>query len=268
MGKRGFTLIELVVVVAILSFLMAFSMPMLRQSREQAKSSICYSNIRQLLTVLCAYENENNSFPYGFNDDRSLPKPHGGYTGYMQSTPPGWWWFNYVGSLYDEVDKSTTILRCPSSRLTNHELQTSLVCGNYGINQSICKNLHCINGNGREEFKGNPLSSGEVKHPGNTLLVLDSGYALINWWHATEQPPYPLGTSFIQDTSYVPGLKINAEREFRPGQETDAILGRHPRKKVNIGFVDSHAERRKADDLLVEELDGRYKNRSPLWSPK
>jgi prepilin-type processing-associated H-X9-DG protein len=66
----------------------------------------------------------------------------------------------------------------------------------------------------------------------------------------------------------VPGLKINKDKHLMPGQEQDAIDGRHPNKTVNVGFADGHVARKKADDLFVEKTADAYTNRSPLWIPE
>jgi prepilin-type processing-associated H-X9-DG protein len=112
------------------------------------------------------------------------------------------------------------------------------------------------------------LCSGGISRAGETLFVVDSGYSMINWWHATDAPPVSLNNTMIEDAAYIPGLWINIDRELWPGQEQDAINGRHPNKGVNVGFADGHISRVKADDLLVEETGGNYKNLSPPWLPK
>ena len=158
------------------------------------------------------------------------------------------------------------LLWCPSRQVTVPLLKTNVLCGNYGVNLSICKNSNDIPIR-EEEFVGTPLCSEDISRPGETLLVIDSGYSLISWWHATDIPPVPPGRS-REDTSYVPGLHINADRYVWPGQEEDAINGRHPNKTVNVGFVDGHVEKRKAESLFVEKTADGYKNKSPLWQPK
>jgi prepilin-type processing-associated H-X9-DG protein len=120
----------------------------------------------------------------------------------------------------------------------------------------------------REEFVGKPLSSASIPHPGQTLLITDSGYSLISWWHATNVPPVTLGNKIIEDAAYVPGLKINKERQLWPGQEGDAIYGRHPNKTANVGYADGHTDIIKADELFVEKTANSYRNKSPLWQPK
>src|SRR5437016_13246813 len=45
---RGFTLIELLVVIAIIAVLAAILFPVFAQAREQARSTVCVSNSRQI----------------------------------------------------------------------------------------------------------------------------------------------------------------------------------------------------------------------------
>ncbi|MCJ7730510.1 MAG: hypothetical protein MUO27_11635, partial [Sedimentisphaerales bacterium] len=177
-------------------------------------------------------------------------------------------WFNYLEGLYENYMGRRTVLRCPSKNLQHPKLGDDILCGNYGVNLSICK--MSSGRKSRKEFIGEPLISIEVPRPSQTLLVLDSGYAIISWWHAADEPPVTLGNSIIEDTAYVPGLRINKDRLLWPGggQNYDALLGRHPRKTVNIGFLDGHVGRSSADDLLVEKNSDGYKNLVPLWRPK
>jgi prepilin-type processing-associated H-X9-DG protein len=127
-----------------------------------------------------------------------------------------------------------------------------------------------IGGKYTEEFLGEPLTDTQVTHPSQTLLLLDSGYAVICWWHATDVVPVTPDSNNIEDTAYVPGLKINKARLLwsKGGQEYDAIYGRHPRKTVNVGYVDGHVARIEADELMVEKTSDDYKNVVPLWRSK
>jgi prepilin-type processing-associated H-X9-DG protein len=104
-------------------------------------------------------------------------------------------------------------------------------------------------------------------YPTQTLLIVDSSYCIISWWHVTDVPPVTLDNT-IEDTAYIPGLEINKDRDLWAGQEEDAVDGRHPNKTVNIGYVDGHSGRTRANDLLVKKTVDAYTNKSPLWSPK
>lgn len=264
MKRGGFTLIELFVVIVIVILLMAMSVPSLQNSRQQAGVTVCGFNIKQLTLGLLTYETDNQILPYGFHYT-STPPP-GGYPGSATTDKMGWWWFNYIGGFYNKAESRKSVLHCPSKRLRDPRLKNNILCSNYGVNQSICKSS-----SGREshwEFVGTPLSTAEISHASQTLLVVDSGYSLINWWHATDIPPVALDDTIIEDTAYIPGLKINAERDLWPGQEGDAINGRHLNETVNVGFADGHLSHVKADDLFVEEISGSYINLSPLWLPE
>jgi prepilin-type N-terminal cleavage/methylation domain-containing protein/prepilin-type processing-associated H-X9-DG protein len=57
--RSGFTLIELLVVVAILALLIAILLPALRRAREQAKTTVCLSNQRNLALAFVMYADEN-----------------------------------------------------------------------------------------------------------------------------------------------------------------------------------------------------------------
>jgi prepilin-type processing-associated H-X9-DG protein len=192
-----------------------------------------------------------------------LFEPPGGYPGGLGYDRRGWWWFNFIEDFYKKFDSKTTAVRCPSKRLSNPSLKNNILCSNYGVNESICKSS-----NGRPnwaEFIGMPLRSSNIPRSGETLLLVDSGYSIISWWHATDEPPVVLGNATIEDAAYIPGLWINKDRNLWPGQEQDAINGRHPNKTVNVGFADGHVSRTKADDLFVEKIGSGYKNKSPLW---
>jgi prepilin-type processing-associated H-X9-DG protein len=210
------------------------------------------------------YETENDTFPYAF-DESPLCPPLGGYPGNSAFDRKGLWWFNYISDYSRKNKGRKTPLWCPSRRIRDLKFNYVLH-GNYGVNRSICKSPDDIQSH-REEFVGTPLSSSDIPHPGQTLLIVDSGYSLISWWHVTNIPPVLL-SSTIEDTAYVPGLEINKDKNLWPGQEWDAVNGRHPNRTVNIGFVDGHVSRKKADVLFVEKIAEDYKNKSSLWQPK
>ncbi len=265
MKRSCFTLIELLVVIATLTLLIAILLPSLQSSRQNAKAVLCGSNIKQLVFRLTMYETENGTFPYAYSKPSWGP-PLGGYAGNSAFDRKGWWWFNYISN-YSRKNKDTkAVLWCPSRQVKDTRLQNYVLHGNYGVNRSICKSFDDIQSR-RKELVRTPLSSSDILHPGQTLLIVDSGYSLISWWHVTDVPPVLLGST-IEDSAYVPGLQINKKKELWLGQEWDAVNGRHPNKSVNVGFADGHVSRKKADDLFVEKMADDYKNKSPLWLPE
>ncbi len=264
MKRSCFTLVELLVVIATIALLVAILLPALRSSRQRAKTVLCSSNIKQLTVGLFMYETENHTLPYGFHN--TFIPPPGGFPGYIQYDRIGWWWFNHIVDYSASDSGRTSAIWCPSRQIRNPQLEDNVLCGNYGVNRSICKSSDDIQLH-REEFVGTPLRSSDIPHPSQTLLIVDSGYSIISWWHVTDVAPVSLGST-IEDTAYVPGLGINKDKDLWLGQEQDAIDGRHPNKTINVGFADCHLSRTKSNDLFVEKTADIYKNRTPLWSPK
>ena len=58
--RKGFTLIELLVVIAIIALLMSIVMPVLRKVKEQARRTVCSSNLRQWGITMQNYMSDNN----------------------------------------------------------------------------------------------------------------------------------------------------------------------------------------------------------------
>ena len=61
--RRGLTLVELLVVVAIIGALLALLLPAVQSARESARRVQCGNNLKQLSLATLAYENSNGNFP-------------------------------------------------------------------------------------------------------------------------------------------------------------------------------------------------------------
>lgn len=72
--KRAFSLIELLVVMAIIGILAAFLLPVLRQAKEKARGAVCLNNLHQVNLATRMYAEDHNDavvLPSGFVNSRT-----------------------------------------------------------------------------------------------------------------------------------------------------------------------------------------------------
>lgn len=58
-NNRAFTLVELLIVIGIIALLVAILLPALNQARASARTVACASNVRQVMTAITLYANDN-----------------------------------------------------------------------------------------------------------------------------------------------------------------------------------------------------------------
>ncbi len=92
--RRGFTLIEHLVVIAINDILIALLLPAVQQAREAARRSQCQNNLKQIGLAMHNYHDTHKVFPPGFI----------GGTGATGATPAtGWAWGTFILPFMDQA---------------------------------------------------------------------------------------------------------------------------------------------------------------------
>ena len=245
--RRGFSLIELIVVMVVLLLLLAVLLPSLHSGKESGLAVACTNHLQQLSLIAAIYDQDNLSFPHGFCalPEYLDPPPPGGFPGDHSYDRIGWWWFHFM-----EIEDLSRdgILWCPARKRMSPPIENNILCSNYGMNYAIGR---WASSRIVEEFRGPAIRKSQLRQPAQALLFTDSGYALISRNAATEGIPDPFDNLSRVSSFFLPGLEINKDREIHEEQVTDAVKGRHPHLTVNIAYADSHIQREKAEQLYV-----------------
>lgn len=142
----GFTLIEVLVVVAIIALLVAILLPALAKAREQARCSMCLSNLKQMGTGITMYTFDNKSslpgplHPMLMKDTWDTFYKGTSENGQEYSSTSGWYRRSnllfYIRRYFSEKSKAGTmtdrIASCPTGEaLTLANVKKLLESGGY-----------------------------------------------------------------------------------------------------------------------------------------
>ena len=121
---RAFTLIELLIVIAIIALLAALIFPVFERSREQGRSTVCLSNIRQTGTSIQLYvQDHDETYPMNRFPDEAHPEGKCVLTGnapYPISTSED----NKINwrRVVQPYIKSKQVMTCPSNPYLNNSI--------------------------------------------------------------------------------------------------------------------------------------------------
>jgi prepilin-type N-terminal cleavage/methylation domain-containing protein/prepilin-type processing-associated H-X9-DG protein len=125
LGRRGFTLVELLVVVAIIGILVGLLLPAVNASRESARRARCLVNLSQLTLALQNYQNTHDVYPPG------VANP----TGPVQNLPSGYhhgWLVQILPYLdrgdFDGMIDDTAGIYAPTNLPARRAVLASLIC--------------------------------------------------------------------------------------------------------------------------------------------
>lgn len=154
MRKKGFTLVELLAVISIISLLMSILIPSLNKAREQAKEVICTSTLRQTALIMHMYLNDNNEyFPYWLS----------------LTNPPRFWGDCLAGYI-----KNFDSIKCPSDR-SAFEVPFYSIDRKLPISYGYNKRFGYILASGKAISSNYSLRKQiELKMPSNIFILADT----------------------------------------------------------------------------------------------
>ena len=158
--KAGFSLIELLAVIAVVGILVAIILPVTNSVRNSARITKSLSNLRQLAAGMQMYSTDNQGFyPIGYHEspsddelskyinDRGLDpgfKPYGGASNYSN----GLIWYQQIAPYIDEIIRpgnADSILVSPFTE-DSVEQSSSIVYCSYSVHGAISPNVSFADG--------------------------------------------------------------------------------------------------------------------------
>jgi prepilin-type N-terminal cleavage/methylation domain-containing protein/prepilin-type processing-associated H-X9-DG protein len=214
---RAFSLVELLVVVAIIALLISILMPALNRAREQANRTTCLSNLRQIGMGFHMYTADNRGFM-----PRCAPRP--GYAMmdhdwiFYRDRPDGRTIADspicrYLGSFRPEV------FRCPSE-----DVWTRMTGFQPYYYYSYCMNSYLGTRANLNFSSADTVNLSIVRRPSEMIIAVEEDERSIN------------------DGAWGPAWDWLAIRHERERKLPDNGPSSNPQARGNAAFVDGHAD--------------------------
>lgn len=214
--RSGFTLVEVLVVAALVALLAAIALPVLSSAREKGRSATCQAHQKQILLAVAQYATDADSF---------LPRMY-----YHEGQQIVTWY-----EVLTPYTKNRQVFRCPTD-------PGSQIGGAWepppAFRSSFAASYDLLNGNG--SIYASPASLTRVRKPTTTVFLADAGA------QTTPEPPHVTESSEVRDGCWLIWLSLNSHSSNPDG----AICGpslRH-RGRTNVGFVDGHVKSMAVED--------------------
>jgi prepilin-type N-terminal cleavage/methylation domain-containing protein len=203
--KTGFSLVEMLVVIAIIALLAALLLPALASAKAKARQTACLNNLKQISLGVHLYAGDNGDAlpatgPATYNYYKDLVKSYVGLNG---TSSPQDLVFTCPADTFCYNDGSGAY-----SAQGRHE-QASCDFSSYGFNGGNLLLTNYVNyayngllpGIGGQKFS-------TVKNPAKTLLVLEAAAFLPYSWHQPKPPvtiPPPMADHSKNEVTFADG---------------------------------------------------------------
>ncbi len=234
---RGFSLIELLVVISIIAILASMLLPAVSLVKSSAQSSACASNQRQILLAIVAYSGEQDGmlpYSYGPTTVTNSPTPWcvnerlGQYLGITSSSVP---WNAALGSSDIRLLQGPwKVLRCPTN------VKYPAGCS-YGLSHRYACDVTDTSA-GNISYPPKPQSA----FPNQSMRPVVADVPSECRWAGMWVTPIEV---FGNGNSDLP-----AGWSYPRPQAPNYVVMRH-RSTCNIGFLDGHA--RSSPNMVIED---------------
>lgn len=229
----AFTLIELLVVVSIIALLVSMMLPTLARAKEQARSTLCRTNLSGLAKANLMYGDENHGYLVPAASDMlvssggNLNRWHGARKDMDSPFDPA------LSPLAKFMGNGAKLKQCPSFRDFVRDVQANAYesgAGGYGysdwyLGSRLWESGFFVDSPGQRAG----AKADEVRNPTETVMFTDAAMAQGNY--------------YTEESFAICPLSVDSKGQVTKNHRTPTIHFRH-NGYANVAWADSHASGR------------------------
>lgn len=243
-NSPAFTIIELLVVLALIITLTALAVPAISSALERARAVKCKANLRALYTANIMHANDMGHYVPAAYDIKSsnLKRWHGSRRNALEPFD------GTTGALSPYLGWGGLVRTCPSFKLYETDTRSANAfessCGGYGYNHIGVGSRFYVDGDTAAAYKKG-MSPEMIANPSRTVMFADTAFG-----QPYGRPTYLIEYSFAEPYTFGTGTAGSSGRRtmpsihFRHGERTHVVWcdGSVTAEKPELEFVSPYDE--------------------------